>query len=80
MKWTILIGIIGLTSGCCTTGVIAYQQVSVVPINRVVPVVTQVKMVPVRQVVTRVITPIVEPVLVDYVEPIDVTTTSIDFY
>ena len=83
MKWTILVGIIGLATGCCNTGVVAYQQVSVVPVKKVipiVPVVTQVRMVPVRPVVTRVVAPIVEPVLVDYVEPIDVTTTTIDFY
>lgn len=83
MKWTILAGIVALTTGCCNTGVVAYQQVSVVPVKRVVsyvPVVTNVRVVPVRPVVTRVVSPVIEPVLVDYVEPIDVTTTTIDFY
>lgn len=28
----------------------------------------------------RVVSPVIEPVLVDYVEPVDVTTTTIDFY
>ncbi len=83
MKWTALAGIIALTTGCCNTGVVAYQQVSYVPMKKVVtlvPVVTRVKVVPVRPIVTRVVSPVIEPVLVDYVEPIDVTTTTIDFY
>ena len=66
MKWTILASIIFLTTGCCCTNqVVEYRQVRVA---RVVPV------------VTRIVTPVIEPVRVDYVEPIDVTTTSIDFY
>jgi hypothetical protein len=68
MKWIMLAGIIGLTTGCCctsTTQVIAYRQVSVVPVKRVA-------IVPVR--------PVIEPVTVEYVEPVDVTTTTIDFY
>ena len=71
MKWTLLAGVVALTTGCCTTTeVVQYRQVGVV---RVAPIVRPVV---VRPVVTRV----VEPVLVDYVEPIDVTTTTIDFY
>lgn len=33
-----------------------------------------------RVVPVRVVSPVIEPVLVDYVEPVDVTTTTIDFY
>ncbi len=74
MKGLLIAGIIVLTTGCCSNGVIEYQQVSVVPVKTVsvVPVVTKVNFVPVQ--------PIVQPVLVDYVEPINVTTTKIDFY
>ncbi len=80
MKWTMIAGIIALTTGCCNKGVVAYQQVRLGPVKKVavVPVVT--RMVPVRPVITRVVSPVVEPVLIDYVEPIDVTTTTIDFY
>ena len=84
MKGIILIGIAILTTGCCNTGVVEYQQVSVVPIRKVAPpvvsVVTKVRVIPARPIVTRVITPTVTPVLVDYAEPIDVTTTGIDYY
>lgn len=83
MKWIILAGVVGLTTGCCSTGVVQYQQVSVVPVKKVIavaPVVRTVNVVPVRPVITRVVAPVAEPVLVDYVEPVDVTTTTIDFY
>jgi len=81
MKWIALAGIIGLTTGCCTTtGVVEYQQVSVVPVKKVAVTPCCTRVVPVRPVVTRVVSPVVEPVLVDYVEPVDVTTTTIDFY
>lgn len=76
MKWTLLAGIVALTTGCCSTGVVQYQQVSVVPVKKVCCT----RVVPMRPVVTRVVSPVVQPVLVDYVEPIDVTTTTIDFY
>lgn len=83
MKWTILTAFVSLATGCCNTGPIAYQQVSVMPVKKIVtvaPVVSRVRVVPVRPVITRVVAPVVEPVLVDYVEPVDVTTTAIDFY
>ena len=57
MKWTMLIGVILLTTGCCcSTQVVQYRQVTVAPV--------------------------VEPVIldVDYPGPIDVTTTTIDYY
>lgn len=67
MKWTMLAGMIALTTGCCCTNTaVVYQPVRVVPVKRVVAVVP--------------IAPVVEPVIVDYVEPVDVTTTTIDFY
>ncbi len=78
MKW-IALGTVLLLSGCCTTtDVVQYRQVSVAKVKpiKVVPVVPVVTPV----VATRIVTPVVEPVIVDYVEPIDVTTTTIDFY
>lgn len=84
MKGIMLIGIALFTTGCCntcyTTEMVQYRQVKVTP---VVPVVTrQVKVTPVVPVVTRVVAPVVQPVIIDagYVEPLDVTTTTIDFY
>ena len=64
MKWTILLGIILLASGCCctTTEVIPYKQTTV------------------TRIATPIVSPVVEPVIVNYVEPMDVTTTTIDFY
>lgn len=74
MKGILFAGVTVLLSGCCSTGIVEYQQVSVVPVKTVavVPVVTEVTVVPVQ--------PMIQPVLVDYVEPINVTTTRIDFY
>lgn len=58
MKWTIMIAIAVLTTGCCcnSTQVVQYRQVTVAPV--------------------------VEPVIldVDYPGPLDVTTTTIDYY
>lgn len=72
MKWPLLASLIVLITGCATTEVVEYRQVGVVGV------------VPVQTTVTRVITPevipAVEPVVVDYVEPIDVTTTMINIY
>lgn len=71
MKWIILTGILILTTGCCTTTVVECKSC----------VVSKARAVPVKPVVvTRVVSPVIEPVLVDYVEPVDVTTTTIDFY
>jgi hypothetical protein len=70
MKWMMLTGVILITTGCCCTQAVEYRRVVVSQpcCTRAVPE------------VTRVITPVVEPVVVDYVEPVDVTTTTIDFY
>lgn len=72
MKGIILLGITLLTTGCAcntcyTTELVQYRQVRVAP---VVPV------------VTRVVAPVIQPVIIDagYIEPLDVTTTTIDFY
>lgn len=90
MKGIVLIAIALLTTGCCnscyTTEVVQYRQVRVAPVTtvtRVTPVVTrQVRVTPVIPVVTRVVAPVVQPVIIDagYIEPLDVTTTTIDFY
>ncbi len=70
MKWMLALTILGLLSSCCCTTP-EYVTVQRVKIARV----------PVRQVtVTRLVTPVIQPVYVDYVEPIDVTTTAIDYY
>ncbi len=81
MKWMMLTGVVLFASGCCTTDVVEYRQVTVAQpvVTRMVPVVPVTRVVAVP-VVTRVITPVIEPVIVDYVEPVDVTTTTIDFY
>lgn len=78
MKWIALIGVPVVLTGCacCQTevvgstccrpaAVVGYTKVGVVPV--VAPVV---------------VAPVVEPVMVDagYIEPLDVTTTTIDFY
>lgn len=70
MKWIMLMCIGLLTAGCCcnNVGVVTFRQAAFVP---VVPVV------PFRQVV---VAPVVEPVVYSYSEPLDVTTTTIDFY
>ena len=85
MRWTILTAMITLATGCCCTNtqLVEYQQVKVIPVKKVTPVVRRVRTAPVSCcVATRQVrvTPIVEPVLIDYVEPLDVTTTTIDFY
>ncbi len=68
MKWILLPAVVSCIVGCTqTTEVIDYRTVAVTP-SRSVPVLTQY------------VTPMVQPVVVDYVEPLDVTTTSIDFY
>lgn len=74
MKKILFAWITVLISGCCSTGIVEYQQVSVVPVKTVavVPMVTEVAVIPAK--------PMIQPVLVDYVEPINVTTTRIDFY
>lgn len=61
MKWIFLLGTVVLMTGCCcTTGVVAYRQVAVVPV----------------------VAPVIEPAMVfPYSNgPIDVTTTTIDYY
>jgi hypothetical protein len=65
MKSIILAGVALLTVGCCCT------NTEVVQYRRVMPV---------TKVVTRVVSPVIQPVIVDYVQPVDVTTTTIDFY
>lgn len=82
MKWIVLAGIISLATGCCTTTpeVIGYRQVNVVSVKTMAVTPCCTKIIAVKPVVTRVVTPVIEPVLVDYVEPVDVTTTTVDFY
>ena len=81
MKGILLTGIIILVTGCCSSpGYVEYTQVAVAPAPRLVVTPPVVAAVPVVPVVTRVINPVVQPVTVDYVEPLDVTTTTIDFY
>lgn len=68
MKWIALIGITLIIAGCCCTGpeVVGYQQVGVAPV--LAPVIAP--------------APVIEPVVlgVGYPGPIDVTTTTIDYY
>lgn len=65
MKSILLAGVALLTTGCCC------NTTEVVQYKRVMPV---------TKVVTKVVSPVVQPVIVDYVQPVDVTTTTIDFY
>lgn len=67
MKWIMLMCVGLLTAGCCcnNVGVVTYRQVAVVPV------------VSFRQVA---VAPVIEPVIYSYSEPLDVTTTTIDFY
>ncbi|KTD03727.1 hypothetical protein OQJ19_03775 [Fluoribacter gormanii] len=90
MKWIILLGSIVLMAGCCCTTAytpvytpaISYTSaVTYKPVVRYRPVVSY-RPVAVTRVVTPAVAPVVEPVSVySYpVGPLDVTTTTIDFY
>lgn len=75
MKWIILLGSVVLMTGCCCTNGVTYYTPAYTPVYA--------RTVTYRPVaVTRVVTPVVQPVRVySYpVGPLDVTTTTIDFY
>ncbi|KTD40843.1 hypothetical protein [Legionella parisiensis] len=80
MKWIILLGSVVLMAGCCCTSGVTYYTPSYTPVYA--RTVTYKPVVTYRPVVTRVVTPVVQPVTVySYpVGPLDVTTTTIDFY
>ncbi|KTD66877.1 MULTISPECIES: hypothetical protein [Legionella] len=80
MKWIILLGSIALTAGCCCNTVY-YTSPAFTPVTYA-RTVTYRPVVTMQPVVRRVVTPVVQPVTVfSYpVGPLDVTTTTIDFY
>ncbi|HHT0594611.1 TPA: hypothetical protein ACTXXA_003156 [Legionella anisa] len=84
MKWIILLGSVVLMTGCCCTSGVTYYTPTFTPVyaRTVTYRPVAVRPVAVTPVVTRVVTPVVQPVTVfSYpVGPLDVTTTTIDFY
>ncbi|KTC89474.1 hypothetical protein OQJ18_09155 [Fluoribacter dumoffii] len=87
MKWVFLLGSIILMAGCCCNNVYytpAYTPAVVTykPVVSYKPVVTYKPVVVKPVIAAPVVAPVVEPVSVySYpVGPMDVTTTTIDFY
>ena len=69
MKGILLLAITFIATGCCCTNqYVQYRSVAVAPVA-VRPVVRPV-----------IVAPVVEPVIVGYPGPMDVTTTTIDYY
>jgi hypothetical protein len=67
MKWMILTGMIVIISGCCCSN----ATTEVYTYRQVVTPITY------RQVAVR---PIISPVVYETIEPLNVTTTTVDFY